>query len=456
MIISWCGLGDMGQNGSHIPQVPLAARYGRNPRSCGHELLRSVRVAQAARRVHSHGLMTRAFILVMDSFGIGASRDAAGYDDAGADTLGHIAAHCAASRVPGRGALSLPNLVQLGLAAAAAESSGAWPDGLLSPAPIGAWGYAAETSRGKDTPSGHWEMAGLPVPFDWGYFPRTTPCFPAALTAALMQRTNLPGLLGNRHASGTAIIDELGAEHLATGQPIAYTSADSVFQIAAHEEAFGLDRLYEVCRIARELVDPYRIGRVIARPFIGAPGAFRRTPHRRDLAVPPPAATLLDRFQEDGGSVVSIGKIGDIFAHRGTGREIKADGNSAVFDATLAASRSTEGRLLVLANFVDFDTLHGHRRDVGGYAGALEDFDARLPELMAALRPGDMAVITADHGCDPTWSGSDHTREHVPVLAFGPDIAPRPLGRRETFADIGQSVARHLGLAPLAHGTACF
>jgi phosphopentomutase len=400
--------------------------------------------------------MARAFILVMDSFGIGASRDAADYGDAGADTLGHIAESCAAGRVPGRGALRLPNLARLGLAAAAGESAGACPRGLPSPTPIGAWGHAAEMSRGKDTPSGHWEMAGVPVALDWGYFPRTVPCFPAALTEALVQRADLPGLLGNRHASGTAIIDELGPEHLATGQPIAYTSADSVFQIAAHEEGFGLDRLYEVCRIARELVDLYRIGRVIARPFVGAPGAFRRTAHRRDLAVPPPAATLLDRFHESRGTVVSIGKIGDIFAHRGTGREIKADGNRAVFDATLAAARSAEDRLLVVANFVDFDTLYGHRRDVAGYAKALEDFDARLPELMAELRPGDVAVITADHGCDPTWPGSDHTREHVPVLAFGLGVAPRPLGRRETFADIGQSIARHLGLKPLAHGTACF
>ncbi|HJT06848.1 MAG TPA: phosphopentomutase [Stellaceae bacterium] len=400
--------------------------------------------------------MARAFILVMDSFGIGASRDAADYGDAGADTLGHIAEHCAGGRVPGRGALCVPNLALLGLAAAAGDSAGTWPQGLPAPTPIGAWGHAAETSRGKDTPSGHWEMAGVPVAFDWGYFPRTAPCFPAALTQALIERAGLTGLLGNRHASGTVIIDELGPEHLASGQPIAYTSADSVFQIAGHEEAFGLERLYAVCRIARELVEPYRIGRVIARPFVGVPGAFRRTARRRDLAVPPPAATLLDGFQAEGGSVVSIGKIGDIFAHRGTGREIKADGNEAVFDATLAAIRSAEARLLVLANFVDFDTLYGHRRDVAGYAAALEDFDARLPQLLAALRPGDVAVITADHGCDPTWPGSDHTREHVPVLAFGPGVAPRPLGRRETFADIGQSVARHLGLKPLAHGTACF
>lgn len=401
--------------------------------------------------------MARAFILVMDSFGIGASADAEAFGDAGADTLGHIAEHCAAGGAAGRGALRLPNLARLGLAAAAADSAGSWPAALPAPEPIGAWGHAAETSHGKDTPSGHWEMTGVPVHSDWGYFPRTVPCFPAPLTQALIQRAQLPGLLGNRHASGTVIIDELGGEHLATHWPIVYTSADSVFQIAAHEETFGLERLYAVCRIARDLVDPYRIGRVIARPFVGAPGSFRRTGHRRDLAVPPPAPTLLNRFHDDGGTVVSIGKIGDIFAHSGTGTEIKADGNVAVFDATIAAAHhSGTERLLVLANFVDFDMLYGHRRDVAGYASALETFDARLPELVAALRPGDIAIITADHGCDPTWTGSDHTRENVPVLAFGPGVTPGPLGRRNTFADIGQSVARHLGLAPLAYGTACF
>lgn len=391
--------------------------------------------------------MPRAFVLVMDSLGIGASADAEAFGDAGADTLGHIAA-----RYP----LELPNLGMLGLGEAAAASAGGRPCGMPRLEPRAAWGYAVERSRGKDTPSGHWEMAGLPVGFDWGCFPPEIPCFPPALTDALIERAGLPGLLGNRHASGTAILEMLGAEHVATGKPIVYTSADSVFQIAAHEEAFGLDRLYAVCRIARELVDPYRIGRVIARPFIGGPGHFTRTARRRDLAVPPPGPTLLDLFGAAGGHVVSIGKIGDIFAHRATGVEIKTDGNDAVFDALTAAAGSAGDRTLVLANFVDFDTLYGHRRDVAGYAAALEAFDARLPEFMAGLIPGDVAVITADHGCDPSWRGSDHTREHVPVLAFGPGIPPGPIGRRGTFADIGQSLARHLELPPLAHGAACF
>jgi phosphopentomutase len=398
--------------------------------------------------------MARAFVLVMDSFGIGASADAEAYGDAGADTFGHIAAQCAEGRVAGRGALRLPNLCRLGLATAAAASRGAWPAGLPECKPAAAWGYAVERSRGKDTPSGHWEMAGTPVSFDWGYFPRKRPCFPAELTEALVARAGLPGLLGNCHASGTEIIAELGAEHIASGKPIVYTSADSVFQIAAHEEAFGLERLYRVCTIARELVDSYRIGRVIARPFLGASGSFRRTSDRRDYAVPPPEPTLLDRFAAFGGTVVSIGKIGDIFAHSGTGTEIKADGNASVFDATIAAVQSTGDGALVLANFVDFDMLYGHRRDVAGYAAALEAFDARLPDFEARLRPGDLAIITADHGCDPTWQGTDHTREHVPVLAFGPNVSPACIGRRESFADIGQSLALWLGLPALPHGEA--
>ncbi|HEY0522658.1 MAG TPA: phosphopentomutase [Stellaceae bacterium] len=398
--------------------------------------------------------MPRAFILVMDSFGVGAADDAPTYGDTGADTFGHIAAACAAGRVAGRGALRLPNLMRLGLGAAAEASTGHAPAGLVAPARItGAWGFAAERSRGKDTPSGHWEMAGVPVTFDWGYFPPEFPSFPKALTDALIERARLPGLLGNRAASGTQIIDELGAEHVATGKPIVYTSADSVFQIAAHEEAFGLDRLYEACRIARDLVDAYRIGRVIARPFVGTgPGGFRRTANRKDLAVPPPEPTLLDRLVERGGTVHAIGKIGDIFAHLGISAEVKtadnADGMRAVIDAATAAADGT----LVFANLNDFDTLYGHRRDVAGYAAALEAFDAMLPDFEAALRPGDLAILSADHGCDPTHPGTDHTREFVPVLAFGPAAVPGPVGRRESFADIGQSVAKHLGLPPLDHG----
>ena len=403
--------------------------------------------------------MTRAIILVMDSFGIGASADAAEFGDAGADTLGHIAEACAAGRADRaglrHGPLALPNLARLGLGRAAAASRGAVPPGLERAGPItGAHGFAVEVSRGKDTPSGHWEMAGVPVTFDWGYFPKSRPSFPPALIDRLIERGELPGVLGDGHASGTQIIEQLGEQHIRTGKPIIYTSADSVLQIAAHETHFGLDRLYRLCAIARELVDDYGIARVIARPFVGAaPASFRRTANRRDLSVPPPAPTLLDQLTAAGGTVIGVGKIGDIFAHQGIGRTVKADGNAALFDATLDALSGAGDRTLVFANFVDFDTLYGHRRDVAGYAAALEDFDRRLPELAERLLPDDIAVITADHGCDPTWPGTDHTREHVPVLAFGPSVAPRDLGRRASFADIGQTIAAHLGLAPLAHGT---
>ena len=273
--------------------------------------------------------MARAVVLMLDSLGIGASVDADRFGDDGADTFGHIAMVCARGDAdrPGErsGALDIPNLSALGLVHAAANSRGQWPDGLPVVTPVGAWGYAVESSRGKDTPSGHWEMAGLPVDFDWGYFPDTVPCFPSQLIDRLIAEGNLPGVLGNCHASGTAIIDELGEEHITTGSPIIYTSADSVFQIAAHEEYFGLDKLYALCTLARELVDEWQIGRVIARPFAGSrKGAFQRTGNRRDYTTPPHAPTLLDRLVEDGGEVISVGKVSDIFAGKGISKTIKA------------------------------------------------------------------------------------------------------------------------------------
>ena len=293
----------------------------------------------------------------------------------------------------------------------------------------------------------------MPVSFDWGYFPRSVPALPAGLTAALVQEAGLPGILGNRHASGTEIVAELGADSVASGKPIVYTSADSVLQIAAHEAHFGLERLYGLCTIARRQVDALRIGRVIARPFTDTPsGGFIRTANRRDYSVPPPEPTLADRVVAAGGKVIGIGKIGDIFAHRGISETRKGAGNMALFDAMLGAMDDARDGDLIFANFVDFDSLFGHRRDVAGYAAALEAFDARLPELVARLRPGDLAVITADHGCDPTFAGTDHTRENVPILMFGPGIQPGAIGHRDSFADIGESVAAHLGLAPGRHG----
>jgi phosphopentomutase len=405
-------------------------------------------------------MQRRAIILVLDSFGIGATADAAQFGDAGADTLGHIAEACATGRADKAGVrsgrLRVPNLVRWGLGGAAEISTGTLPPGLAGDRIEGAFGCAAEQSKGKDTPSGHWEMAGCPVPFEWGYFPQARPCFPRDIVDRLVAEFGLPGILGDKHASGTEIIVELGEEHIRTGKPICYTSADSVFQVAAHETHFGLDHLYRFCERAKELLQPLNIGRVIARPFVGESAAdFRRTGHRRDYTTPPPEETLLDRVSASGADVWSIGKIADIFAHRGISQKLKADDNEGLFDRTIDAIDEAGDRSLVFANFVDFDMLYGHRRDVVGYAAALEAFDRRLPELEASLRPGDLVLATADHGCDPTWRGTDHTREHVPVLFFGAGVPARPIGKRSSFADMGQTIAHHLQLAPLAHGRDC-
>jgi len=397
----------------------------------------------------------RAIILMLDSLGVGAAPDAGQFGDQSADTFGHIVETCPAidrSERPGS-ALNIPNLCRLGLGHAAAASRGTWPAGLPKITPEGAWGFAIEKSAGKDTPSGHWEMAGVPVMTDWGYFPEAMPCFPNELTTQFLRATGLPGILGNCHASGTSIIEDLGQEHITSGKPICYTSADSVFQIAAHEEHFGLERLYDICESARKLVDGWNIARVIARPFRGQLGAFFRTANRRDYTTPPPQPTLLDKLKIAGGEVIGIGKISDIYAAQGISRNIKADGNMALFDATLSAMDEAGDQSIVFTNFVDFDMLFGHRRDVAGYADALEAFDRRLPELIKKLRAGDLVFATADHGCDPTFPGHDHTRENVPVLAFGPDVLAVPLGARQSFADIGQTVAAHLNLEPLGNGT---
>jgi phosphopentomutase len=398
--------------------------------------------------------VSRAFIIVLDSLGVGGAPDASEFGDAGADTLGHIAAHCsrgdADRQGTRRGPLHLPHMRSLGLGECSRAATNVVPRGLeLMHWESGYAGCAAERSTGKDSQSGHWEIAGTPVSFEWGYFPKTQPCFPRELIDAFCERAGVDGILGDKHASGTEIIAELGEEHLRTGKPICYTSADSVFQIAAHEQAFGLQRLYDACRIARELVDPLRIGRVIARPFVGTHSAdFQRTSNRHDYGVPPPEQTLLHRAQVAHRDVASIGKIGDLFCHTATGREHVGADNDEVFDRTIDAARHLSDGGFLFANLVDFDTLYGHRRDTAGYAAALENFDARLPELLDCLIPGDLAVITGDHGCDPTWSGSDHTRECIPILAFGPDIDCKMLGRRESFADIGATIARHLRLPP--------
>jgi phosphopentomutase len=392
-------------------------------------------------------------LLVLDSVGCGGAPDAADFGDEGANTLGHIVQACAAGRAEDgrRGPLHVPNLARLGLGAAIRAASDIDLPGFAEP-PDGLWGAATETSLGKDTPSGHWELAGVPVPWDWHYFPKADPAIPREITEAVADRANLPGTLCNNHYAGIPVIHDFGAEHLATGKPIFYTSADSVLQIAAHEDRFGLDRLLELCRITAEIVHPMRVGRVIARPFLGdTPETFKRTANRRDLAIPPPEPTLLDRVVEVGARTHAIGKIGDIFAHRGISTLAKAKDDMGLIDATLKAMDAAAPGDFIFANYVDFDSLYGHTRDVSGYARALEAFDARVPDLEARLRPGDLMVLTADHGNDPTWTGTDHTRERVPVLGCGPGVAGRGIGLIG-FADVAETLAAHLGIPPGTHG----
>jgi phosphopentomutase len=403
--------------------------------------------------------MARAFVFVLDSFGIGGAADAERYGDAGADTFGHIAQTCATGGGDRQGLrsgpLAIPNMVALGLGRAAETATGfLFEDGAARLLSSSFHGAAQEVSSGKDTPSGHWEIAGLPALFDWGYFPDTVPSFPASLTDAMISEGKVAGILANRHAPGTTVIEDFGEEHIRTGKPICYTSVDSVLQIAAHEEHFGLDRLYAFCTVVRRLCDPLKIGRVIARPFIGETAAtFQRTPNRRDYAVSPPQPTLLDRLTAQGRRVIAIGKIGDIFAHRGIAETRKGAGNMAMFDKALGAMDDAGDGDFVFANFVDFDSEFGHRRDVAGYAAALEAFDRRLPEALAKLKPGDLFVLTADHGNDPTWRGTDHTRERIPVIGVAPGFKGGDIGLRPTFSDIGATVAEHLGLPRSEHGT---
>ncbi len=401
--------------------------------------------------------MKRAIILVLDSLGLGSSADAHRYGDNGADTLGHIAEACAdgnADNSQRQGPLNIPNLLRWGLGAAANASRGK-PLPVASVTPQGAYGYAREVSAGKDTPSGHWEICGLPVPFEWGTFPSQENCFPSSLLQNLITQGQISGTLANKHASGTEVIKEFGEQHLETGFPICYTSADSVFQIAAHEQSFGLERLYELCKVAKRLVDPLDITRVIARPFIGTcSDDFERTANRRDLTTPPNGLTLLDFIQAAGGQVVSVGKIADIFSNQGVSYTVKGSDNMALIDQLLSQMKlAKEG--LIFVNLVDFDTKFGHRRDVAGYALALEQLDKRIIEIESLLSNDDLVLITADHGCDPTWPGSDHTREHVPVVFYGNQVKNNNLGERSSFADMGQTIANHLEIDPLPHGKSC-
>jgi phosphopentomutase len=394
--------------------------------------------------------MARAFLIVMDSVGCGGAPDAAAFGDAGANTLAHIAQACAAGRADLRreGPLKMPNLDGLGLGAAIRLASGDDTPG-FGAQPSGRWGAATEISRGKDTPSGHWELAGVPVPWDWTYFPDTVPAFSPELVALVCKLAGTDGILGNCHASGVPIIEKHCAEHLRTGWPICYTSADSVFQIAAHEEAFGLERLLKLCADLAPHLHAMKVGRVIARPFTGTPGDFKRTSNRHDYAIAPPAPTLLDWVSGAGRATHAIGKIGDIFSMQGVGRLWKGKNDLDLFDHLDRLGAEAEDGSLTFANFVEFDSLYGHPRDVAGYARALEWFDARAGAFLAQLRAGDLAIFTADHGNDPTFKGTDHTRERVPVICAG--VGAGGIGLRG-FTDVAASVAAHLGILAQGQG----
>ncbi len=389
--------------------------------------------------------MARVFLTVLDSVGCGGALDAADFGDQGSNTLGHIIAACADGRAnDGRsGLLRVPNLDRLGLGAAVRAASGIETPG-LDAVPNGLWGCANEVSQGKDTPSGHWEMTGVPVPWDWHYFPEIQPAFSAEIVARVCALAGVSGILGNCHASGIPIIEKHAAEHIRTGQPICYTSADSVFQIAAHEEHFGLERLLDLCRALAPSLHAMKVGRVIARPFVGdEKNGYQRTANRRDFAISPPSDTLCDYVQKAGQKVFSVGKINDIFSGRGIDEAYKGKGDASLFDRLVALMGEAEDGAFVFSNFVEFDTLYGHQRDVSGYARALEWFDRRVPELLAGMRADDLLIFTADHGNDPTWRGTDHTRERVPVVVTGGGAGA--IGQC-AFADIGASAAAWLGV----------
>ncbi|MGA8891650.1 MAG: phosphopentomutase [Anaeromyxobacteraceae bacterium] len=371
----------------------------------------------------------RFVILVADSVGAGAMPDAAAYGDAGSDTLGNTARAA--------GGLSLPVLGSMGLGNVAAIQG-------VPPVarPTASFGRMAERSPGKDTTTGHWEMMGVVLEEPFALFPRG---FPPEVLDPWLAATGAPGFLANRAASGTQIIEELGEEHQRTGKPIVYTSADSVFQVAAHAETVPLETLYAWCREARRILDPFHVARVIARPFVGKPGSYRRTYDRKDFSMAPPRPTVLERLAAAGVPVVGVGKIGDIYDRRGIGEDIHTEGNA---DGLRRAAEVLERlpRGLLFANLVDFDMLYGHRNDARGYARALEEMDRGLPPLLAGLREGDVLVLTADHGCDPTTPSTDHSREYVPLLATSPGAPGVALGTRESFADLGATVAEYFGV----------
>jgi len=397
--------------------------------------------------------MARAIILVLDSFGIGAAPDAEAFGDVGANTFLHLAEDFNKNK---KQAIHLPELAKLGLVNACEQASLCSVPHTGEKPSKGAYSYAAEISSGKDTPSGHWEMMGVPVLFDWDYFTNRENSFDDKLVADINTATGFNGMLANCHGSGTDIIDQYAEQHIKSGLPICYTSADSVFQVAAHIEHFGLDNLYRYCEKVRELLTAsgLNVGRVIARPFIGdAVNGYQRTGDRRDYSVLPPSSTVLDKITAAGGNVVSIGKIADIFAHQGISKKTKATGIDALVDATLEHLKIEADNSLIFTNLVNFDQDYGHRRDPIGYAQALQSFDQRLPEIYAQMQDSDVLFLIADHGCDPTWPGNDHTREYVPLLSYHHKIGSINLGERSTFADLGQTIAELFKVEKMDYGT---
>ncbi len=398
--------------------------------------------------------MARAIIFVIDSFGIGHAPDAEKFGDVNANTFANLSQEFFDQK---NTAINIPNFASLGLVKACEQASGRNFPYIGGEPTKGAYAYAAEISTGKDTPSGHWEMMGVPVLFDWTYFDARENSFPASLIETINTETGYNGMLGNCHASGTTIIAALGEEHIKTNLPICYTSADSVFQVAAHEEHFGLDNLYAYCEKVRTVLDEHNIGRVIARPFVGEDSAsFVRTGNRRDYSVLPPSKTVLDKHTENGGEVHSVGKIADIFAHQGISTNTKATGIPALVDATIDHINTAKDNSLIFTNLVNFDQDFGHRRDPVGYAEALEYLDKRLPDIFNQLNDDDVVFFIADHGCDPTWPGNDHTREYVPIIAYHNNIESVNLGERTTFADLGQTVAELFNLEAMEYGTSFY
>jgi len=386
----------------------------------------------------------KAVILVIDSFGIGALPDAGKYGDQGSNTALHIC-----REIPGP---KWPALKKLGLGNASLLLGSDLPGCEAVEKPSAWYGVMAEKSPGKDTTTGHWEIAGIELDQPFHVFPQEYPSFPPDLAAAFEKETGRK-ILGNKAASGTVIIQELGQEHEKTGSPIVYTSADSVFQIAAHEEVIPLEELYRICEISRKLVDPLRIARVIARPFVGTPGNYTRTKNRRDFSIAMPYPSLLEHLQENGVAVIGVGKIGDIFLEQGIDESYHDKGNPACLSRTLSLLKERNSRdEFIFVNLVDTDMIYGHRRDVRGYYESVAETDTALPEIMEALETGDMLIITADHGCDPAFRGTDHTREYVPLLALRKDFEGRNLGIREAFSDVAQSMAQYFSAPPYRNG----